>query len=98
MICVMLIDKGTWYFVVLNSVALFSVLLMIIALIVFPVMFMKEIEERQKPEWFFGWAYGIGWGATIFLFGASILLLVDKESEEIFYREKTYYAHDETNA
>ncbi len=71
---------------------------MIIALIVFPVMFLQEINSRDKPEWFLGWAYGIGWGATIFMIGAAILLLVDKESEEIFYREKTYYAQDETDA
>lgn len=77
---------------------LFAVVLMIISLIVFPVMFMQEIKQREKPEWFFGWAYGLAWGATIFLFGAAILLLVDKESEEVFYREKTYYAREETDA
>ena len=41
--------------------------------------------------WFFGWAYGMAWGATVFIFGASILLLVDKESDEFLYREKTFY-------
>ena len=81
-----------------NIFSCVSVLVMIIALIVFPVMFLQEINSRDKPEWFLGWAYGIGWGATIFMIGAAILLLVDKESEEIFYREKTYYAQDETDA
>ncbi len=72
---------------------------MVTALIVFPVMFIQKIKEMDpvKEEWFFGWAYGIGWGATIFIFGAAILLCVDKESEEIFYREKTYY-NQETDA
>lgn len=30
----------------------------------------------------------LGWGAAIFLFGAVVLLLCDKESEEIFYKER----------
>ncbi|KAH7956351.1 hypothetical protein HPB52_008443 [Rhipicephalus sanguineus] len=32
--------------------------------------------------------YGVGWGAAIFLFGAILLLLCDKETEEIYYRER----------
>ena len=63
---------------------------MVISLIVFPVMFMQEIDDRGKPEWYFGWAYGIAWGAAIFLVGAAVLLLIDKETDEIYYREKTY--------
>ena len=53
-------------------------------------MFMQEIDDRGKPEWYFGWAYGIAWGAAIFLVGAAVLLLIDKETDEIYYREKTY--------
>jgi hypothetical protein len=30
----------------------------------------------------------VGWGAAIFLFGAVVLLLCDKESEEIYYKER----------
>lgn len=30
----------------------------------------------------------LGWGAAIFLFGAVVLLLCDKESEEIYYKER----------
>lgn len=42
----------------------------------------------NRPIWEFGWAYGVGWGAAIFLFGAVVLLLCDKESEEIYYKER----------
>ncbi|KFB38913.1 AGAP000456-PA-like protein [Anopheles sinensis] len=42
----------------------------------------------NRPVWEFGWAYGVGWGAAIFLFGAVVLLLCDKESEEIYYKER----------
>lgn len=38
--------------------------------------------------WEFGWAYGVGWGAAIFLFGAVVLLLCDKETEELYYKER----------
>jgi len=30
----------------------------------------------------------LGWGSAIFLFGAVVLLLCDKESEEIYYKER----------
>lgn len=42
----------------------------------------------NRQVWEFGWAYGVGWGAAIFLFGAVVLLLCDKESEEIYYKER----------
>ena len=42
----------------------------------------------NRPIWEFGWAYGVGWGAAIFLLGGVILLLCDKESEEIYYKER----------
>lgn len=45
------------------------------------------ISAGNRPIWEFGWAYGVGWGAAIFLLGGVILLLCDKESEEIYYKE-----------
>lgn len=42
----------------------------------------------NRTVWEFGWAYGVGWGAAIFLFGGVVLLLCDKESEEIYYKER----------
>lgn len=42
----------------------------------------------NRSVWEFGWAYGVGWGAAIFLFGAVVLLLCDKESEELYYKER----------
>lgn len=43
----------------------------------------------NRTLWEFGWAYGVGWGAAIFLFGAVVLLLCDQEEEEIYYKERT---------
>ncbi|KAG7308877.1 hypothetical protein JYU34_006139 [Plutella xylostella] len=42
----------------------------------------------NRSVWEFGWAYGVGWGAAIFLFGAVVLLLCDKETEELYYKER----------
>ncbi|KAL3251564.1 hypothetical protein MRX96_055086 [Rhipicephalus microplus] len=53
-----------------------------------PGVLCGEIEESNRQLWEFGWAYGVGWGAAIFLFGAILLLLCDKETEEIYYRER----------
>ncbi|KAG8195418.1 hypothetical protein JTE90_013875 [Oedothorax gibbosus] len=66
--------------------ALLSVL---IALVIYPACFASEIERSNRSVWEFGWAYGVAWGSAIFLFGAILLLLCDKETEEIYYKERT---------
>lgn len=48
----------------------------------------------NRTVWEFGWAYGVGWGAAIFLFGGVVLLLCDKESEEIYYKERKIVHRD----
>lgn len=55
---------------------------------IYPACFAAEIENSNRLLWEFGWAYGVGWGAAIFLFGAILLLLCDKETEEIYYKER----------
>lgn len=75
----------------------FSVISVLIALVVYPVCFVAELNEGNRLVWEFGWAYGVGWGAAIFLFGAVILLLCDKESEEIYYKERKI-VHENDNA
>uniref|UniRef100_A0A2P2I644 Transmembrane protein 47-like n=1 Tax=Hirondellea gigas TaxID=1518452 RepID=A0A2P2I644_9CRUS len=68
------------------TLALISVL---VALILYPVFFSHELELGNRELWEFGWAYGVGWGAAIFLFGGVVLLLCDQEEEEIYYKERT---------
>jgi len=53
----------------------------------FRYLYVFHISANRRV-WEFGWAYGVGWGAAIFLFGAVVLLLCDKESEEIYYKER----------
>jgi len=76
-----------------------AVLFLLSALIVFPVMFIVEIDtyrvEFNITKWYFSWSYGIAWGAAIFLFGSAILLAIGKETASIEYREKPkQYRHN----
>ncbi|XP_047029712.1 uncharacterized protein LOC124637364 isoform X2 [Helicoverpa zea] len=71
------------------SLALMCIL---IALVIYPVCFAAELNLGNRSVWEFGWAYGVGWGAAIFLFGAVVLLLCDKESEELYYKERKVVA------
>ena len=42
-------------------------------------------------------AYGVAWGAAIFLFGASVLLMCDKEAEEVYYKERDVHGTEKGN-
>jgi len=67
----------------------------VLALILFPVMLMKSLHDTNKDKWFFGWCYGLAWGATLFLVAAIGLLFYDRNTEEIFYKEKLCLNEDE---
>ncbi|KAJ8680251.1 hypothetical protein QAD02_016038 [Eretmocerus hayati] len=64
------------------------------ALVIYPVFFAAELNLGNRLTWEFGWAYGVAWGAAIFLFGGAVLLLCDKESEEIYYKERKIVRDD----
>lgn len=67
-----------------------------VALIIFPVKFIEEIKARSAASWGIGWAYATGWAGTIFMLGSGILLLIDRDSDELTYAEKTcFYNNDE---
>ncbi|XP_076319046.1 transmembrane protein 47-like isoform X2 [Tachypleus tridentatus] len=68
----------------------------LIALVVYPASFASEIEESNRQVWEFGWAYGVGWGAAIFLFGTIILLLCDKEAGGMYHMQRSI--HNESRA
>jgi len=80
------------YYRVAVYVMIASLVATLLALVVYPVCFAAELTEGNRQVWEFGWAYGVGWGAAIFLFGAVVLLLCDKESEEIYYKERKVQA------
>jgi hypothetical protein len=74
---------------------LLLVFFLIISLVLFPTMLYQELHERGKDKWYFGWSYGVAWGGGIFLFGAGLLLLCDRNKEEIHYTERLYLNHEE---
>lgn len=80
------------YYRIAVYVMIGSLVAVLLALVVYPVCFAAELNEGNRQVWEFGWAYGVGWGAAIFLFGAVVLLLCDKESEEIYYKERKVVA------
>ncbi|XP_061601379.1 p53 apoptosis effector related to PMP-22 [Cololabis saira] len=55
------------------------VIVQIIALIIYPVKFKEEIFEGQ---YYFTWAYGFGWGATILCIGCSFLFCCLRNYED----------------
>ncbi|KAJ8918590.1 hypothetical protein NQ315_013095, partial [Exocentrus adspersus] len=81
--------------VIVMGLALVAIL---IALIIYPVCFAAELNLGNRTIWEFGWAYGVGWGAAIFLFGGVILLMCDKESEEIYYKERKIVHDNDSRA
>ncbi|XP_045136676.1 SH3 and multiple ankyrin repeat domains protein 1-like [Portunus trituberculatus] len=79
----------TRYYRIAVWVMTLALIAILVALILYPVFFAQELELGNRTLWEFGWAYGVGWGAAIFLFGAVVLLLCDQEEEEIYYKERT---------
>ncbi|XP_018326807.1 uncharacterized protein LOC108738076 [Agrilus planipennis] len=70
----------------------------LIALIIYPVCFARELNLGNRTIWEFGWAYGVGWGAAIFLFGGVVLLMCDKENEQIYYKERKIVHDNDSRA
>ncbi|KAI6183790.1 Transmembrane protein 47 [Aphelenchoides bicaudatus] len=71
--------------------SLFSVLCELVSLIVFPVCFFFTMHFYGLRNWEFDISYAVAWGAMLFSFGASLLLICDKEHDEIYYKEKTIW-------
>ncbi|CAD5209492.1 unnamed protein product [Bursaphelenchus okinawaensis] len=71
--------------------ALFSVLCQLTALIVYPVCFFFTMNMYGIRNWAFDWSYGVAFGAMLITFGASLMLICDKEHDEVYYKEKTIY-------
>ncbi|CAG5125853.1 unnamed protein product [Candidula unifasciata] len=64
-----------------------AALIEIISLVIFPIKFLDEIENREQAHWSFGWAYIVGWVGAVTEFIAGLLLLLDRGAEEIVYKE-----------
>eukprot|EP00096_Caligus_rogercresseyi_P008745 TRINITY_DN282_c0_g1_i1.p1 TRINITY_DN282_c0_g1~~TRINITY_DN282_c0_g1_i1.p1 ORF type:complete len:206 (-),score=51.33 TRINITY_DN282_c0_g1_i1:488-1105(-) len=79
--------KYKYYRVAIYSLIL-SVLALFLALIIYPVSFTKDISTGDDRRWHFGFAYGASWASAILISLSLVLLICDRESEEIFYKER----------
>lgn len=61
----------------------------LMSLLAFPIKFLEEISEQAEVHWHFGWGYWVGWASAIFIFVSGLLLVIDKDAEELVYREIT---------
>lgn len=69
-----------------------TVAFLLTAVIVYPVMFVTELDAYRASfditQWYFSWSYGVACGAVIFMLGSAVLLAIGKETTSIEYREK----------
>merc|ERR1712043_90307 len=45
-------------------------------------------DTGPEREWNFGFGFGASWMCVILMFMSEVLLICDRESEEIFYKER----------
>nr|CAG4648364.1 EOG090X0HIV [Moina brachiata] len=90
--------KKRKYYRLAIYVMLASLVAALVALVIYPVCFARELSEGKRSVWELGWAYGVAWGAAIFLFGASVLLMLDKEADEVYYKERDVVMAEKASA
>ena len=56
--------------------------------IIFKLMTSMYVFLGHRRVWGFGYGFGAAWFSVIFLFMSLVLLICDRESEEIFYKER----------
>jgi len=81
-------NKKYKYYRVAIYALLVATIALFLALIIYPVSFSKEIDQGDARVWEFGFGYGVSWLSCIALFASVTLLICDRESEEIFYKER----------
>jgi len=79
--------KYKYYRVAIYSLAV-AVVALFLAIIIYPTSMAKEMGDGKEREWGFGFGYGAAVFSLIFLVLSLVLLICDRESEEIFYKER----------
>ena len=58
--------------------------------------FLNKFSLPGGPRTYsFGFGYGCTWGSIILIFASVVLLICDRESEEIFYKERQVEEEEE---
>ena len=61
-----------------------------------PEQFLTDFSSPGGPRTYsFGFGYGCTWGSIILIFASVVLLICDRESEEIFYKERQVEEEEE---
>merc|ERR1712002_579389 len=79
--------KYKYYRVAIYSLAV-AVIALFLAIIIYPTSMVKEMGEGKERVWGFGFGYGSAVFSLIFLVLSLVLLICDRGSEEIFYKER----------
>jgi L-asparagine transporter-like permease len=79
--------KYKYYRVAIYSLGV-AVVCLFLAIIIYPTSMAKEMDAGDEREWGFGFGYGSAVFSLIFLVLSLVLLICDRESEEIFYKER----------
>ncbi|CAL1531931.1 unnamed protein product [Lymnaea stagnalis] len=87
--------------VLAGGVCIVSCICMVISLIIYPVMFTKEVRNNpdynaETSDFEFSWTFGIACGTVFFLMGASIFFFIRVSEEEDAQpmksvQDKSYY-------
>jgi len=80
-------------------VAIYALVVALIALtlaaIIYPVQFSKDLANGGERTYELGFGYGATWGSIVLIFASVVLLICDRESEEIFYKERQVEEEEE---
>ncbi|KAH9512897.1 hypothetical protein Btru_036951 [Bulinus truncatus] len=74
-------------YVLAGAVCIVSCFCMIVSLIIYPVMFTKEVRNNadynaETSDFEFSWTFGVGCGTVFFLMGAAIFFFIRVSEEE----------------
>lgn len=81
-------NKKYKYYRVAIYALIVSVVCLLLAAIIYPVQFSKDFHDGNNRIYSFGFGYGATWGSIVFICASVVLLICDRESEEIYYKEK----------
>jgi len=88
-------NKKYKYYRVAIYALIFSLISLLLAAIIYPVQFSKDLANGGARTYTFGFGYGATWGCIILIFASVVLLICDRESEEIFYKERQVEEEEE---
>jgi len=81
-------NKKYKYYRVAIYALIVALIALLLAAIIYPVQFSKDIANGGDRTYVLGFGYGATWGSIILIFASVVLLICDRESEEIFYKER----------